>query len=69
MLKNLISHYSCNIDKNSSVTLTSKGRILIQEIGFTPKPIKKVKISGNEASNVIDKMFDDHNECIQKFTV
>ena len=58
-LKNLISHQLCNVDQNSNVNLTSKGRILIQEMGLTPKPMKRIKITGNEASDVIDKMFDE----------
>ena len=58
-LKNLIAHQLCNIDQNSNVNLTSKGRILIQEMGLTPKPMKRIKITGNEASDVIDKMFDE----------
>ena len=58
-LKNLISNQLCNIDQNSNVNLTSKGRILIQEMGLTPKPMKRIKITGNEASDVIDKMFDE----------
>ena len=58
-LKNLISHNLCSIDQNSNVSLTSKGRILIQQMGLTPKPMKRIKITGNEASNVIDKMFDE----------
>ena len=58
-LKNLITHQLCNIDQNSNVNLTSKGRILIQEMGLTPKPMKRIKITGNEASDVIDKMFDE----------
>ena len=58
-LKNLISNQLCNVDQNSNVNLTSKGRILIQEMGLTPKPMKRIKITGNEASDVIDKMFDE----------
>ena len=58
-LKNLINHQLCNVDQNSNVNLTSKGRILIQEMGLTPKPMKRIKITGNEASDVIDKMFDE----------
>ena len=58
-LKNLITHQLCNVDQNSNVNLTSKGRILIQEMGLTPKPMKRIKITGNEASDVIDKMFDE----------
>ena len=58
-LENLISHQLCNVDQNSNVNLTSKGRILIQEMGLTPKPMKRIKITGNEASDVIDKMFDE----------
>ena len=34
-LKNLISNQLCNVDQNSNVNLTSKGRILIQEMGLT----------------------------------
>ena len=45
-LKNLINDQFCNIDQNSNVTLTTK-------------PMKRIKITGNEASNVIDKMFDE----------
>ena len=58
-LRNLITHQLCNVDQNSNVNLTSKGRILIQEMGLTPKPMKRIKITGNEASDVIDKMFDE----------
>ena len=58
-LKNLIRHNLCSLDQNSNVSLTSKGRILIQQMGLTPKPMKRIKITGNEASNVIDKMFDE----------
>ena len=58
-LKNLISHHFCNIDQNSYVTLTSKVRIIIQEMCLTSKQMKRLKITGNEASYVINKMFDE----------
>ena len=38
-------------------------------MGLTPKPMKRIKITGNEASDVIDKMFDELNRCILKSTI
>jgi hypothetical protein len=41
------------------VTLTAKGRKLIQSMGLTPKPMKRIKVTGTDASELIDKIFEE----------
>ena len=49
----------CEIDGSEKVYLTSKGRKLIEAMGLTPKPMKRIKVTGNDASDLIDKIFGE----------
>ncbi|MDC1382175.1 GAF domain-containing protein [Candidatus Puniceispirillum sp.] len=56
---NLLKNKFCEIDLKSNVVLTADGRRLIEKMGLTPKPMKRVKITGNDASELVDKMFSE----------
>jgi len=49
----------CELDGARKITLTSKGRQLIQSMGLTPKPMKRIKVTGNDAAELIDKIFEE----------
>ena len=49
----------CDISEGVKVTLTAKGRKLIQSMGLTPKPMKRIKVTGADASELIDKIFEE----------
>ena len=49
----------CEPSELANATLTSKGRKLIQSMGLTPKPMKRLKVTGNDASMLIDKIFEE----------
>ena len=49
----------CELNKAKKIILTPKGRQLIQSMGLTPKPMKRIKVTGNDASELIDKMFGE----------
>jgi len=49
----------CDISEGVRVTLTAKGRKLIQSMGLTPKPMKRIKVTGTDASELIDKIFEE----------
>jgi hypothetical protein len=49
----------CVIDDLKKVILTPKGRKLIKSMGLTPKPMKRIKVTGNDASELIDKIFGE----------
>ena len=49
----------CDVNEAKKVILTTKGRQLIQSMGLTPKPMKRIKVTGNDASELIDKIFGE----------
>ena len=49
----------CELNETKKITLTTKGRQLIQSMGLTPKPMKRIKVTGNDASELIDKIFGE----------
>ena len=49
----------CGLTESKKITLTTKGRQLIQSMGLTPKPMKRIKVTGNDASELIDKIFGE----------
>ena len=49
----------CELNEAKKITLTTKGRQLIQSMGLTPKPMKRIKVTGNDASELIDKIFEE----------
>ena len=49
----------CEFNEAQKLTLTAKGRHLIQLMGLTPKPMKRIKVTGNDASELIDKIFEE----------
>ena len=55
----LVENGFCITDIKSNAILTSTGRLLIEKMGITPKPMKRLKISGDDASELIDKMFSE----------
>ena len=55
----LVENGFCTKDAQSNAILSSAGRLLIEKMGITPKPMKRLKISGDDASELIDKMFSE----------
>ena len=55
----LVENGFCIKDSKSNAILTSAGRLLIEKMGITPKPMKRLKVSGDDASELIDKMFSE----------
>ena len=55
----LVKQGFCTEDVKSNAILSSTGRLLIEKMGITPKPMKRLKISGDDASELIDKMFSE----------
>ena len=49
----------CELNEAKKIILTAKGRQLIQSMGLTPKPMKRIKVTGNDASELIDKIFGE----------
>ena len=49
----------CTINDTQRVHLTSKGRKLIESMGLTPKPMRRIKVTGSDASELIDKIFGE----------
>jgi len=49
----------CEVNEAKKITLTTKGRQLIQSMGLTPQPMKRIKVTGNDASELIDKIFSE----------
>jgi len=49
----------CEFNEAKKLTLTAKGRNLIQLMGLTPKPMKRIKVTGNDASELIDIIFEE----------
>ena len=55
----LVQNGFCTKDTKSNAKLSSAGRLLIEKMGISPKPMKRLKISGDDASELIDKMFSE----------
>ena len=49
----------CELNDADKIVLTTKGRKLIQSMGLTPKTMKRIKVTGNDASDLIDKIFGE----------
>ena len=49
----------CELNDSKKIILTTKGRQLILSMGLTPKPMKRIKVTGNDASELIDKIFGE----------
>ena len=56
---NLVKNKFCAIGSKSNAELTADGRRLIEKMGLTPKPMKRLKITGSDASDLVDKMFSE----------
>ena len=56
--KKLIDLGLC-IEQNSNIELTKIGRELLSDMQLRTKPMKKIKLSGSEAENLIDSMFKE----------
>ena len=56
---NLKNEGFCTVDDNHRVSLSSAGRRLIESMGLTPKPMKRIKVTGNEASDLIDRILGE----------
>ena len=55
----LLNEGYCELALSKKIALTAKGRKLIQSMGLTPKPTKRIKVTGNDASELIDKIFGE----------
>jgi len=55
----LVQNGFCTKDTKSNAKLSSAGRLLIEKMGISPKPMKRLKISGDDASELIDKIFSE----------
>ena len=49
----------CKLSETKKIALTTKGRQLIQSMGLTPKPMKRIKVTGSDAAELIDKIFEE----------
>jgi GAF domain-containing protein len=58
---NLIQNGLCEISETEKVILSSMGRQLLMEMKLESKPMKKVKIKGDAAEDLIDEMFASLN--------
>ena len=56
---NLVENKFCKKDTKSNIVLTADGRRLIEKMGLTPKPMKRLKITGSDASELLDRMFSE----------
>ena len=56
---NLVKNKFCKKDTKSNIVLTADGRRLIEKMGLTPKPMKRLKITGSDASELLDRMFSE----------
>ena len=56
---NLVKNKFCEKNAKSNIELTGDGRRLIEKMGLTPKPMKRLKITGSDASELLDKMFSE----------
>ena len=56
---NLLENKFCKKDTKSNIVLTADGRRLIEKMGLTPKPMKRLKITGSDASELLDRMFSE----------
>jgi GAF domain-containing protein len=56
---NLLQNKFCEKDAKSNIGLTADGRRLIEKMGLTPKPMKRLKITGSDASKLLDRMFSE----------
>jgi GAF domain-containing protein len=58
---NLIKAGLCKETENQVIAMTAKGRILQDKMKLEIKPMKKIKLSGNAAENLINQMFESLN--------
>ncbi len=56
--KNLIDLGLCVEEKNN-IELSQKGKELLSDMQLRTKPMKKIKLSGSQAENLIDNMFEE----------
>ena len=56
---NLVENKFCEKDTTSNIVLTADGRRLIEKMGLTPKPMKRLKITGSDASELLERMFSE----------
>ena len=58
---NLLSTSLCEISEKDKVILSTNGRQLLMDMKLESRPMKKVKIQGNAAEDLIDEMFASLN--------
>ena len=56
--KNLIDLGLCVEEKNN-IELSQKGKELLSDMQLRTKPMRKIKLSGSQAENLIDNMFEE----------
>ena len=59
--KNLVNCNICDVLENGKVILSSIGRKLLVDMKLESRPMKKVKIQGDAAEDLIDEMFASLN--------
>ena len=59
--QNLVNCSLCDVLENKKVNLSSMGRKLLLDMKLESRPMKKVKIQGNAAEDLIDEMFASLN--------
>ena len=59
--KNLVNCNICDVLENQKVILSSIGRKLLVDMKLESRPMKKVKIQGDAAEDLIDEMFASLN--------
>ena len=59
--KNLIEGDLCEVIRGDFIKLSAEGRILQDKMKLETRPMKKIKLSGSEAKDLIDRMFENLN--------
>ena len=57
--KRLIDAQLCDFDDKGAVIVSAKGIELQRNMKIETKPMRKIKMSGDDASTLIDKMFSE----------
>lgn len=59
--ENLSRNHLCTVSQKGKVSLSSEGRQLLMDMKLESRPMKKVKIQGDAAEDLIDEMFASLN--------
>jgi hypothetical protein len=61
LVAELIGNGVCELNRQGEVNISATGRALLEAMNLTPKPMKRFKIRGDGASELIDQMFSELN--------